>query len=57
MEKYQVWTVVLNRDRSINNEELHFETENKLEALKKAERLNGEVRLYANEFDYNLITG
>ena len=47
--KYQVWTV------SETNETMEHETNDKVEALKFADRCRGEVREYVNDTDYDLI--
>lgn len=52
---YSAWTATYNRDGSVNNETLWGEYTDKAEALKKAKEVDGEVRLYINEDDYDVI--
>ena len=55
--KFSVWTVAYNKDGSPNNEVLEAVYDDKDEALQLASRLDGEVRRYDNDTDYDLIRG
>ena len=52
---YSVWTATYNKDGSVNNETLWGEYTDKAEALAKAKEVDGEVRQYINEADYDVI--
>lgn len=53
INKYSVWTVARNRDGSPNNETLEGVYDVFEDAQEKAAIINGEIRYYINETDYN----